>query len=141
MACADAGIAATGWVKDELGPVVPRAVVVVATVDIGGYRRGAGSDRRSHTIITEPKSGPFHRNAEFVCNSHNLFPKHRCKFGEHSLFSPNIEPPRKCGRLVADESSTFRYQDKQTPQPTTTLVFRASALTDPLIQTIYHYPR
>src|SRR5260370_2124866 len=139
MACADAGIAATGWVKDELGPVVPRAVVVVATVDIVGYRRGAGSDRRSHTIITEPKSGPFHRNAEFVCKSDKLFPKHRCKFGEHSLFSPNIEPPRKSGRLVAEESSPFRCHGKQSRLCTADLVWRASALNDTHAKWLYRH--
>src|SRR5260370_10390428 len=128
MACADAGIAATGLQKDELGPVVPRPVIVVATVDIGGYRRGAGSDRRSHTIITEPKSSPFHGNAEFVCKSDKLLPKHGCKFGEHSLFSPNIEPPWKSCRLGAEESSPFRRHGKQSRLRTADLVWRASAL-------------
>jgi hypothetical protein len=40
-------LASTGLQKSELCPVVPRPIIVVATVDIGGYRRGASADRRA----------------------------------------------------------------------------------------------
>ena len=90
--------------------------------------RGAGSDRRSHTIIAKPKGSPLDGNAEFVRESDELFPKRGCIFGEHSLFSPNIEPPRKFCRPAAEESSPFRRHGKQSRLRTADLVRRASAL-------------
>jgi hypothetical protein len=115
-------------VWDQPRCIVARHVIVVATIDIGGHDRGAGSDRRTQTIVTEPEGHPFHRNAEFVGNADKLFPKHGRKLGEHSLFSLDIEPPQKFGRLLAKESSLFRRHGEQSSLRTADLVWRASAL-------------
>ena len=130
MGRADAGIASNGLQKGELGAVVPWPVIVVATIDVGGHRRGAARSEGA-SVVTETKSGPFHCNAEFVRKSGNLFPQHGREFAEHPLFGLNIEPPRESRRLAAEESPTLSasWQSSRALR-SADLVRRAPALND-----------